>query len=167
MPNILIKSKCSVFDTHTDEKGNLRATLRSAEPIVPALAQDAKLIEHGYVKNGNWINVSIFDVKFKKDAEEKLKSLKNGSRIKNLECSWDIKPYWDDKNNCLSYLKSKIKLTVFDFEVDTDGGSNATTRSNLDKAPQVAEASQPIAPAQENIVENLYDNATAADECPF
>ena len=56
---------------------------------------------------------------------------------------------------------------MFDFEVDADGGSNTTTRSNLDKAPQVAEASQPIAPVQENIVENLYDNATAADECPF
>ncbi len=106
---------------------------------------DKKLKDADFVtqdKNGNyWVNSNWNFVRFIGKAKTKIDGLNNGETLVNVEFQIDNEPYINS-NGERAYPKN-YKVTVFDFELYGNGNAKKNTTRNIDKAPIVADDTEP------------------------
>lgn len=153
-----ITDRCKIWEI-TDKNGYAEVRFSTSRKLRDN-DYDKGLATHEIAKNG-YVSENYAFVKFVKDAYEKLKNLQEDTNIiiTNLVADMNREPYWDAKNNIVTYPQN-FKFTVFNFDVyNNDGGQN----KNFDKAPIVEQEAKPI----KQVTEQEVTSKSASDECPF
>lgn len=171
---VKITDRCKVWEIN-DKYGMAEVKFSTSRKVKENSSYDQTQVTNGVAKNGYIADYRSF-VRFVGHAYNQLKDVQIGDTITNLDADMSTEPYWDSNNNCVAYPKNE-KITVFAFEKYNPENQEQGFTRNLDKAPQVAEASvsqsqvapvvntAPVTPVQP--IASVTSIQTAEDECPF
>lgn len=171
---VKITDRCKVWEIN-DKEGMAEVKFSTSRKVKENSSYDQTQVTNGVARNGYIADYRSF-VRFVGHAYNQLKDVQIGDTITNLDADMSTEPYWDSNNNCVAYPKNE-KITVFAFEKYNPENQEQGFTRNLDKAPQVAEASvsqsqvapvvntAPVTPVQP--ISSATSIQTAEDECPF
>ena len=161
---VKITDRCKVWEIN-DLDGKAEVQFSTSRKVRENDAYDQIQVDNGVAKNG-YISESHSYVRFVGHAYNKLKEISSGDVITNLEADIRREPYWDSQERCIKYPKN-YKMTVFSFEIyNPENYNTQVSKTNLDKAPQVAEEKATLNTiAQPKTETEIKTNEI--DECPF